>query len=649
VIHSIVGTAGHVDHGKTALVKALTGVDCDTHKEEKRRGITINLGFAHLALPNGDIVGIVDVPGHRDFVHTMAAGAHGIDVVLMVIAADGGVRPQTEEHLRICEALGISRGIVALNKADLVDEAGLAAARARLATFTKGTFLDGCPVVAVSAITGRGIPELAAAIAAAVAASPRWAGSGVFRMYIDRIFSVSGFGTVVTGSVTGGTLRAGAAAWLLPGARELRVRRMERYGAETNEVVAGDRASLNLAGLSKEEFRRGMLVADRPLAETVLLDASVRLFPGVKPLPVWSQAEFIMGTFEAQARIHLMDANTLAPGGPGLAQIHLPSPCIAQAQDAFVLRSSSGDATVGGGTVIDPHPLHHRRRPENLVQQLRDLSSGKLPMLAAAEVAKHPAGVECSALAEALNVSPEDLDAIDKSGFPGGMVVLASEDKRFYVSPARFDELAGKVKQNLADYHAANPLLETGRTAEEIQGILGADEGDNGKVVCLLLLERLMHDGALGRSGRTFVLAGHSVNLTREEREQCRTVEDYILKCGMQAPVPAELEAHAKQAGIDGKRLAHLLKFIASSRVVYAVEGTFLHVSVVDKCRNVLCAELAKHPEGLTVAQFRDLVSGNRKICLMLYALFDAEGTTERRGDVRVLTNKGRERAASGQ
>lgn len=637
MIHSIVGTAGHVDHGKTALVKALTGIDCDTHKEEKRRGITINLGFAHCALPSGDTVGIVDVPGHRDFVHTMAAGAHGIDVVLMVIAADEGVMPQTVEHLRICEALGISRGVVALNKADLVDEPGLAAARARLAEFTKGTFLDGCPVVPVSALSGRGIPELVAAMAAEVTASPRRAGSGVFRMYIDRIFSVSGFGTVVTGSVIGGSLATGAAAWLLPGGRELRVRRMERYGAETDEVVAGDRASLNLAGLSKEEFRRGMLLADRPLAETTLLDAAVRLFPGVKQLPVWSQAAFIMGTFEAQAKIHLIDADSLSPGTSGLAQIHLPLPCVAQAQDAFVLRTSSGDATIGGGTVVDPHPLHHRRRPDNLVQQLRELSGGKLPMLAAAEAAKHPAGIERFALAEALNVSPQDVDTIDKSGFPGGMVVLASEEKRFFISPARYDELAAKAKKNIAEYHAANPLLETGRTAEEMQGILGMGGGDNGKAVCLLLLEKLVRDGALGRAGRTYVLAGHSVNLTKEEREQCRIVEDYILKCGMQAPVLAELEAHAKRAGIEGKRLSHLLKFMSSSRVLYAVEGTFLHASVVDKCRKALCAELAKHPEGLTVAQFRDLVSGNRKICLMLYALFDAEGTTERRGDVRVL------------
>jgi len=637
VKHLIMGTAGHVDHGKTALVKALTGIDCDTHEEEKRRGITINLGFAHLPLANGDTVGIIDVPGHRDFVHTMVAGAQGMDFVLMVIGADEGVMPQTREHLQICDALGIARGIVAINKADLVDQPALAAAGQRIREFTKGTFLEGCPIVNVSAKSGYGVPELTAVIGDAARQAAQRHTTGVFRMYIDRIFSVSGFGTVVTGSVKGGSLRAGATAWLLPGAKQVRVRRMERYGAEAQEVVAGDRASLNLVGLSKEEFMRGMLVADRPLAATKLLDATIRLFSGVKPLPVWSQATLITGTFEAQVKIHLMDESVLSAGDSGFAQIHLPSPCVAQSQDAFVLRASSGEATIGGGTVIDPHPLHHRRRRVSVVRQLKDLASGKLPQLAAAEVHKHPCGIGHAALAEALNVAPQDIDAIDMADFPGGMVVLGSGDGRFLVSPLHFDALVSRTKRIVADFHAANPLLESGRTAEEMQGILCMAEGEEGRRHSQALLQRLVSDGGLKRVGHTYSLATHAVSISKQERDQCAVVEQYVLACGMQAPVMADLSAHAKRAGIDDKRLRHLLKFLVSSRVLYAAEGTYLHSSVVDKCRNALCAELARRPEGLTVAQFRDLVSGNRKLCLMLYALFDAEGITERRGDVRVL------------
>jgi selenocysteine-specific elongation factor len=290
VKHLILGTAGHVDHGKTALVKALTGIDCDTHKEEKRRGITINLGFAHLTLASGDTVGIVDVPGHRDFVHTMVAGACGIDCVLMVIAADSGVMPQTREHLAICDILGIRAGIIAVTRVDLVDETALAGVREEISRFKKGTFLENSPVVDVSPVTGRGIETCKAVIAETLMHVPDRRTGTVFRMFIDRIFSVSGFGTVVTGSVKSGKVSIGQTAYLLPPHKELRVRRIERYGAEVAEVTAGDRASLNLVGLSKEEFERGMLVSDRPLATTTLLDVRLHLFDHTKPLGRWSQA-----------------------------------------------------------------------------------------------------------------------------------------------------------------------------------------------------------------------------------------------------------------------------------------------------------------------------------------------------------------------
>jgi selenocysteine-specific elongation factor len=638
----IMGTAGHIDHGKTALVKALTGIDCDTHKEEKRRGITINLGFAHLALPNGDIVGIIDVPGHRDFVHTMVAGAHGIDFVLMVIAADEGVMPQTREHLQICKVLGIKRGIVAVNKADLADGPALETVCAGIREFTKGTFLDGCPVLNVSAVTGRGVTELAAAIADVASRSPQRAAGGVFRMYIDRIFSVSGFGTVVTGSVTGGTLRTGGPAWLLPSGKELRVRRIERYGAEVDEAVAGDRASLNLVGLSKEEFMRGMLVADRPLNGSRLLDVNVRLFSGVKPLCTWSQATLIMGTFEAQVRIHLLEKDRLAGGETGIAQILLPQPCVAQAQDAFVLRHSAGDTTIGGGEVIDPHPLHHRRRPHHLVERLKGLAGGKLSQLIALEAAKHPAGIDHIALAETLNVSPEQVVSEITPNPPEGIVVLSSPGKHYLITQARREALAAKAVKTISEFHQGNPFDEKGRTAEELQGMLGLGQEASAAQFTLVFLNSLAEEGTLKRVGHTFSLAGHSVSLSPHDREQGLVIEEFIKKSGMQTPLYADLAAYAQQSGIDEKRLKQLLQYLASAKILYTMEGQYLHASVVDTCRTLLLGALAKDPRGLTVARFRDLVSGNRKICLLLYALFDSEGITERLGDVRVITDKGR-------
>jgi selenocysteine-specific elongation factor len=638
----IMGTAGHIDHGKTALVKALTGTDCDTHKEEKRRGITINLGFAHLALPGGDIAGIIDVPGHRNFVHTMVAGAHGIDFVLMVIAADEGVMPQTREHLQICQVLGIRRGLVAVNKADLADGPALEAVRARIREFTKGTFLEGCPMVSVSAATGAGIPELVAAITAVASAASQRAAGGVFRMYIDRIFSVSGFGTVVTGSVTGGTLRVGNPAWLLPAGKELRVRRIERYGAETGEAVAGDRASLNLVGLSKGEFTRGMLVADRPLVSSTLLDVNVRLFGGVRPLAAWSQATFIMATFEAQARIRLLEKDRLDGGETGLAQLHLPQPCVAQAQDAFVLRASAGDVTIGGGEVIDPHPLHHRRRPPQLVERLKGLAGGGLSQLIAVETAKHPAGIDHIALAELLNVSPEQVVAEITRNPLKGIFALRSTGKYHLVTQERHDALVTKAVKTISDFHVSNPFDEKGRTAEELQGMLGLGNDTASAEFTQVLLDSLVKTGKLKRVGHTFSLAGRTVNLSAGDAEQGAAVEEMIKKFGMQTPLMNEIITSAKQRGIEEKRLRQLLQFLVSAKKIYLVEGQYLHASVVDKSRTLLLSALVKDAKGLTVAQFRDLVAGNRKICLLLYALFDSEGITERQGDVRVITDKGR-------
>ena len=644
--HLILGTAGHVDHGKTALVKALTGFDCDTHEEEKRRGITINLGFAHLALDSGDTLGIVDVPGHRDFVHTMVAGASGIDCVLLVIAADAGIMPQTREHLAICDVLGIRRGIIAVTKTDLVDTPALAKVHDEIARFTKGTFLQGCPVVDVSCITGQGVEKLKAVIAETISAAPGRSVGSVFRMYIDRIFSVSGFGTVVTGSVKSGKLSEGSMAFLLPGHKELRVRRVERYGAEVAEVIAGDRASLNLAGLSKEEFKRGMLVSDRPLASSTLLDVRLRLFDHAAPLETWSQAEFIMGTFEAQVKIHCLEANAVMPGQSALAQIHLPVTCCAAAQDAFVLRSSSSDVTIGGGEIIDPHPLHHRRRPKELVAGLRDLAQGKLPQLVALEAAKHPKGIDHVSVAAACNISPGDVLSILRPNPPDGITVLVGYacDRHYLMATRHFEALVSLAEKNISEFHQANPLREQGRTAEELQGILAMGSGELAKECTALFLEKCAREGRLKRTGNTYSMPTHSVSLSKQESEQCRIVEAFFKKSGMQTPVWADLIQHVRNHSIEEKRLKQLLHFLVSVGILYAVDGQYLHSSVVDTCRKKLLDELSGKPEGLTVAQFRDLVSGNRKICLLLYALFDSEGIVERKGDVRVLTQKGKER-----
>jgi selenocysteine-specific elongation factor len=395
-----------------------------------------------------------------------------------------------------------------------------------------------------------------------------------------------------------------------------------------------------------------MLVADRPLSASALLDVRLRLFDHAKPCGRWTQAEFIMGTFEAQVKIHLLEADCVQPGETALAQIHVPHPCCAQAQDTFVLRSSSSDTTIGGGEIIDPHPLHHRRRRSpKLVADLKELAQGKLPQLVALEAAKHPAGIDHVSIAAALNISPQDVLSVLQPQPPEGIVVLAllasasaptANETYYLIAKTRYDVLAAAACKSIAGFHLANPFVETGRTVEELPGILGFDASVMTKQFAGLFLDSLVKSKALKRVGHTFSLFDHQVRLSKQDADQGRLIEDFFKKSGMQIPLYADLVLYARKHSVDEKRLRQLLQFMVVAKILYAAEGQYLHCSVVDTCRKLLMSELHKRPDGLTVAEFRDLVSGNRKICLVLYALFDSEGITERKGDVRVMTEKGK-------
>jgi selenocysteine-specific elongation factor len=640
--HIILGTAGHVDHGKTALVQALTGIDCDTHKEEKLRGITINLGFAHLRLPSGDTVGIVDVPGHRDFVHTMVGGACGIDFCMLVIAADEGIMPQTREHLQIMEILGIRSGIIVLTKKDLVDDTGIAAVSATIRDCVKDSFLRSAEIVPVSARTGDGIETLINAIdASARTLGPRGSGE-LFRMYIDRIFSVSGFGTVVTGSVLGGTVARDAAVYLLPGGKELRVRRIERYGQQVETATAGDRASLNLVGLDKNDFQRGMLVAGRILNGTAMLDANIRLFSNAGPLDIWSQAVFLLGTFEAQARIHLIDNSGLAAGSSGLAQLHLSAECVAQPGDRFVLRTSSSEYTLGGGEIIDAHPLHHRRRTSQVIEHMSRIAQGKLPELIALEVHKRHGPVSHVALADALNVSPQEVERVLRQGRPGDIEMYPAGAVLFAIAPDVDANYRRSIAERIAAHHRNRPVDETGLSADELLGGLKLLKTGDHESFIKALLENLEKQGTLKRVKHTWALASHSPGIPGHLRPSVDAIEKMLLRSGMQVPLMNEIAAASQKQGISEKDLRQVLLYLVKSKRAYVAEDSYLHASIVDSCRAALLQALSHAPGGMTVAQFRDLVKGNRKICLILLSIYDAEGSTERRGDVRVITERGR-------
>ncbi len=638
--HLIMGTAGHVDHGKTALVRALTGFDCDTHPEEKRRGITIHLGFTHLDLDDGTSVGIVDVPGHADFIHTMVGGASGMDFVMLVVAADEGIMPQTREHLHIMELLGLKRGMIVLNKADLADEELLELLGEDLREFVAGTFLEGAPVLPVSATTGAGIPELKLAIAELCARVEEKPADGPFRMYVDRIFSKAGYGTIVTGSVSSGKLTREGRAYLLPGGAELRVRRLERHGAEVEAIQAGDRASMNLMGLDKAAFQRGMLISDRPLKESTLVDAAIELFDPRAVLGTWSQVIFHAGTLECAASIHLIDRDRHRSGERALVQARLSRPGVFMRGDRFILRASSSDRTLGGGEIIDPYPLHHVRRPEQLVKAMERIAGGRLADLVSVEAKKAYRSLTLGELAEILNRPREEIAACIAGGGMKDVEVFDTGSETLVMHRDRLDKLEKDALRSVYLFRRRNPLVEQGASLDEIRSGAKVDKDSSDELILEQILRDLLAKGKIKEKGRTYVLHGEISEVSDKTKEKIAFVERYLASTGLQVPLMSELKQRASSFGIGESELKQILYHLQTKGAILKSEDSFLHKSTVDRARERLVAALSPSRKGMTVAEFRDLIGGNRKICLQLFALFDAEGLTRREGDCRFLAAK---------
>lgn len=650
--HFILGTAGHVDHGKTALIKALTGIDCDTHPEEKLRGITINLGFSHLDFPNGVSIGIVDVPGHKDFINIMISGACGIDFVMLVIAADSGVMPQTVEHLQIMQMLGIKSGIIVITKTDLADEEMLMIVEEDIEELVRDTFLEGCPILKVSSVTGEGIEELKKFLSHPPIPSfngiKKSHSSDIFRMFTDRIFSVAGFGTVVTGSVISGKLTTNDKVFLLPGEKELRVRRLEKHGKQVQEVIAGNRAAINLLGLKKEEFKRGMVLCSKVISPTSLIDAKVKIIASDKKFSLWSQVIFLSGTFESQARVHLIDTESLKCGQSAFAQIHLSQPFIAQIGDKFIIRNSSGDKTIGGGEIIDPYPLHHKRRTEKVITQLKNISEGGLAERIAAEVRKIYSPVTLECIANNLNISEKELAAFSSDSLPVDIVHFDSEGSVYLVLSEQLEKLKNRIIKILENYHKRNPLDEEGRTFEELMGIFGAKRNSMAEGLMRCLLNEMVNRKILRKVNDTWCLYSHQVSLSEEDKKQIKFVESFHKNCGMNVPLMSELIPASYKKGISENKLNQILLLLNKRERLYNIDGNYIYKDVVDSSRKKLIEHFLNQksgqnePYGITVAQFRDLINGNRKMCLLLLAQFDREGITRREGDLRYLTEEGR-------
>jgi selenocysteine-specific elongation factor len=629
----IVGTAGHIDHGKTSLVRVLTGVDTDRLPEEKARGITIELGFTHLTLPSGEVVGIVDVPGHERFVRHMVAGASGIDLVMLVIAADEGVMPQTREHLEICTLLGIERGMTVLTKADLVEPEWLEMVTADVRNYLSGSFLAGAPLVAASARTGEGIEAIRETLARLVAGSVDRSREGFFRLPVDRSFVMKGFGTVVTGTTLAGTIRVGEEVEVVPGGSTGRVRGIEVYGEKVEEAAAGCRTALNIQGLHREEIPRGAVIV-RPgtFRGASGFFGEVRLLSSARRLKEGERVRFHVGTAELLGRCYPMEAKEIPPGGSGLVDIRLEEPAVASAGDRFVLRSYSPAVTIGGGSVITPREQRRRRRTEVVAElkTAREGSARDLLLLAVRKAGR--AGITAAGLSDILKVTDEALAPEVAAAVADGSLVRIDGPTPLFLAGAAArlmeEEIATMAKEAVAKDH-----LSHGAPLDQVRSRSGA-----GEKVFEGIVARMVAGGTLSRRETSLAPPGHRAASATGAREEADRLADLFRKEGLTPRETAEL---LKELGLAGKKGLDLIAFLLKEGTLVRIKEEYIvHRGAIEELVAKLREFLSSRKE-LTVADFKELTGTSRKFTIPLLEHLDRSRVTLRVGESRKLRGQG--------
>ncbi|HLZ83922.1 MAG TPA: selenocysteine-specific translation elongation factor [Caulobacteraceae bacterium] len=625
----IIGTAGHVDHGKTALVKALTGVDCDRLDEEKTRGITIELGFAYLPTPEGRVLGFVDVPGHERFVRTMVAGASGIDFALLVVAADEGVKPQTVEHLAILGLLGVGRGLAVLSKADLVSPERLDEAAAALRPRLAGTVLEAAAILPVSAVTGLGIETLRGHLAAAAAALSARSAENRFRLAVDRSFTLQGVGVVVTGTVLSGTVQVGDQLLVSPSGLPARVRSLHSQNRPAWSAVAGDRCALNLAGpgVAKAAVGRGDMVLHPVLhAPTDRIDARLRVLAGEpKPIGQWFPVRLHHAAAEVGARVVLLGDAPVEPGGEADVQLVLEAPIAAAAQDRFVLRDVSARRTIGGGRFIDLRgPARRRRTPERWAQ-LAALARADPAEAFAALLQAPPFAFDLDAFARDHALSAERTELLAARA---DVVILQSGETGVALSVPRWHAFTESLVARLAAFHNENPDLQgVGREKLrlQLQPRLPAP-------VFLTALQKLAGTGELTLDGAFVRLASHTVRLAPGDEAAWAAIAPRL--GGAERFRPPRVRDLAQATGRAERDVRRLLKL--AGRMGWADEIAPDHFFLRETVREMVAHGVEAAAAGdFTAAQFRDRLDNGRKVAIQVLEFFDRHGVTLRRGDLR--------------
>jgi selenocysteine-specific elongation factor len=629
----ILGTAGHIDHGKTSLVKAVTGTDTDRLKEEKERGITIELGFAALDLPSGQHLGVVDVPGHEKFVKNMVAGATGIDIVVMVIAADEGVMPQTREHLEICTLLGVQHGMVAVTKVDMVDEEWLELALEDIRDFVKGTFLQDAPIVTVSSVTKEGLPQFIQTLDELAAKIPERPPSDLFRLPIDRVFTMKGFGTVITGTLISGRVKVGETIMIYPAGITSKVRGIQVHNLSAEEAAAGMRTAINFQGLEKEAINRGeVLGKPAALMASFMVDASLHyLASNKKPLKNRSRVRFHTGTSEVLGNLILLDRDELSPGEDCVAQLRLDSAVVLVKDDRFVIRSYSPVYTIGGGKVLNPIPSKHKRFKTDTVEGLKQLSH-QAPE-AVIEFHTQSSGFQGLAFAHLkvmTNLPDKQLENTLQSLLSKKTLIQVDKENRIYIHHNCFKTLKDDIQGHLADYHRAQPL-KPGMPKEELKTKFPPFLTSK---LFNLTLNQMVKEQQIAQEENTVRLASHTVSLGRQQADVKNKILDIYHQAGLQPPYFKEL---SKSVDADSKRSKDILMHLVNEGAIVKVkEDLYFHAETIEKLRKKLVTHLEAQGE-INTPQFKEMTGVSRKYVIPLAEYFDATNVTLRVGDVRKL------------
>lgn len=632
----ILGTAGHIDHGKTALVRALTGIDTDRLKEEKERGITIELGFAHLTLPSGERLGIVDVPGHEKFIRHMVAGAGGIDLVALIVAADESIMPQTREHMQILGLLGIGAGLVVVTKTDMVEPEMVDLVVEEVRDFVGGTFLEGCPVVPVSSMTGQGIDALVETLDRMVGALEGTRRSGIFRLPIDRVFTMKGFGTVITGTLMSGGVRVGEEVAIMPRTTTARVRGIQVHGKPENEATAGTRTAVNLAGVETDGVSRGdVLVSPGSIEPSYMIDARLTYLPdNARNLKNRERVKFYFGTSEIIGNVVILDAEEIAPGSEAFVQIRLTEPAVTLPGDRFVVRLLSPAVTIGGGEILNAVARKHKRFREQVIEDVSTLALGRQEERAIVFIKDAGyAGVTADQLSRRMGLPAEAATRLLGKLEADGAVVAFDKEKGRRVEAAAYGRLAGLVRERVADYHAKNPT-DPGINKEELLGKL--PWGVDGRLLARLLAD-LAAERAVAVSGDRVALFGREVRLAGGDQQLVDKATAAVVEGKLMPPTTAELAEGLKAKEADVKKLLSVAA--RDGRIVRVKENLYFDRLVIADLKERLVSHL-KQSGDISTQQFKDLTGASRKYTIPLLEYFDSERVTIRVGEVRKLRER---------